>query len=322
MRTRLEDADRVGDLHVARAGCSASGLGFVRSWYLMSTATIAAASRRRGRARTPRRSAQAVEVRGIEPARRVGEPDVADRARRVGPPGVDGAVGAREVGRQVAEQVEGERLRRQQVGPQPLVVEALVRARRGRAGARRGQRAGGHEVRARLASVVERQAAPDRPHRLPSGRGRSAACRSGVRAPRATAPGGSAADGGTPSSPAAPARGRRPPSSARPRAPGARGSWSIGARGRQLRPSRGPLLELPKPLRGRRSRLGRVGDERQPGVGGEIETLEVEGQVADEWMAEPLVPARWNRTSWPAHRIRNSSLRVESTPTRSVRARS
>jgi hypothetical protein len=47
------------------------------------------------------------------------------RSRR--PPGVDGPVGAVRVGGDVAEQVDRKRLGGQQVGPQALVVEDLVR---------------------------------------------------------------------------------------------------------------------------------------------------------------------------------------------------
>ena len=57
----------------------------------------------------------------------MGEADVGDGAGRVRPPGVDGPVGQPEVGGQVAEEVEGHRRRRQEVGPQALVIEALVR---------------------------------------------------------------------------------------------------------------------------------------------------------------------------------------------------
>ena len=109
--------------------------------------------------------AEAVEVCGVEAPRRVGEADVAHGAGRVGPPRVHGAVGPREVGGQVAEQVEAQGGRRQEVGPQPLVVEALVGLgdRRARAGG--GERAGGEEAGTRVAPVVEREPAADEPDR-------------------------------------------------------------------------------------------------------------------------------------------------------------
>ena len=84
---------------------------------------------------------EVAEVGRIEPPGRVREADVAHGAGRVRPPGVDGPVGEREVGGQVAEQVEGHRRRRQEVGPQSLVIEALVRFRDGRSGPRRVERA-------------------------------------------------------------------------------------------------------------------------------------------------------------------------------------
>src|SRR5262245_3438619 len=77
---------------------------------------------------------QAVEIRRVQPSRRVGETDVADGARRVGPPGVDGPVGEREVDSQIAEEVEGQRRGPQEVGPQSLVIEGLVTFDHGRPG--------------------------------------------------------------------------------------------------------------------------------------------------------------------------------------------
>ena len=74
-----------------------------------------------------------------------------------------GPIGQSEVGGEVAEQVERQRRRRQQVGPQPLVVEALTRLDERGAGPGRVQRGGREEVRAGVAGVVERQPAPHRP---------------------------------------------------------------------------------------------------------------------------------------------------------------
>ena len=110
--------------------------------------------------------AQAVEVRRIEATRRVREAHVGHGARCIRPPGVHGPVGEPEVARQVAEQVEAERRRPEEVGPQPLVIETLVRFRRGRSGPRRLERAGGDEVRPGLAGVVEGKPTSDRPHRF------------------------------------------------------------------------------------------------------------------------------------------------------------
>ena len=97
----------------------------------------------------------------IEPARRVREADLGHSAWRIRPPRVDGAVGEPEVGGQVTEQVEAERRRPQEVGPQPLVIEALVTFDDRRSGLRRVERARGDEVRAGLLGVGEREAAAD-----------------------------------------------------------------------------------------------------------------------------------------------------------------
>ena len=113
--------------------------------------------------------AEAVEVGRVEAAGRVREADVAHGAGRVRPPRVDGAVGQPEVGGQVAEEVEGQRRRPQEVGPQPLVVEALVRLDDGRSRPRRVERAGGEEVRAGLPRVGEREAASDGTYRHAAG---------------------------------------------------------------------------------------------------------------------------------------------------------
>jgi len=83
---------------------------------------------------------------------------------------VDGAVGEREVAGRLAEEVERKRWRPQEVRPQPLMIEALVRLDEGRSRPRRGEGAGGDEVRAGLARVGERQPAPDG-RTVPPGRG-------------------------------------------------------------------------------------------------------------------------------------------------------
>ena len=51
----------------------------------------------------------------------------------------------------------------------------------------------------------------------------------------------------------------------------------------------------------------------------EARALRSRAEVADERVVQRLVPVRWNLTSWAAQRTRNSSLRVESSPTRSDR---
>jgi hypothetical protein len=79
---------------------------------------------------------------------------------------VHGAVRELQVRGQVAEQVDGQRRRPQQVGPQPLVVEALARLDDGRSCFRRRECARRDEVRAGLARVLERQPAPEEPRRL------------------------------------------------------------------------------------------------------------------------------------------------------------
>ena len=107
----------------------------------------------------------------IEPPRRVREADVAHGARHVGPPRVDGPVGEPEVGRQVAEQVEGQRRRPQELRPQSLVIEALVRFDDGRASLGRLVCGGGEEGRAGVAGVLEREATPGRTGRLRLSRG-------------------------------------------------------------------------------------------------------------------------------------------------------
>ena len=107
--------------------------------------------------------AEAVQVRRVEAPGRVLEADLPHRAGRVGPPGVHGPVGEREVGGEVAEEVERQRRRPEEVGPDALVIHGLVRLDRGRARPRRLQRSGSQEGRAGLARVVQWQAAADGP---------------------------------------------------------------------------------------------------------------------------------------------------------------
>src|SRR5205823_11451915 len=106
-----------------------------------------------------------VQVSGVEAPGRVGEADVAHGAGYIGPPRVYRAVSPREVTGQVAEHVEAQGLRRQEVGPQTLVVEALVRLRDRRARACRRERAGGDESGTGVAPVIEREPATDEPDR-------------------------------------------------------------------------------------------------------------------------------------------------------------
>jgi hypothetical protein len=84
---------------------------------------------------------------------------------------VDGPVCQPEVGGQVAEEVERHRRRGQKVGPESLVIEALVRFDDGGSGPRRVECACGEEVRAGLSGVGELQPAPDESRRPTVGRG-------------------------------------------------------------------------------------------------------------------------------------------------------
>ena len=85
---------------------------------------------------------------------------------------MDGAVGECEIGREVAEQVERQRLRREEVGPRPLVVEGLVALDRRGSAPRRGEGVGREEGRAGLLAEVERKPAADEPRRRAVGLGR------------------------------------------------------------------------------------------------------------------------------------------------------
>ena len=104
---------------------------------------------------------EVAEPRRIETARRVREADVDDASRHVRPPRVDGPVGEREVVGQVAEEVERQRRRPEELGPQSLVVEALVRFDEGRSRSCSVERVRGDEGRAGFLRVVERETAPD-----------------------------------------------------------------------------------------------------------------------------------------------------------------
>jgi len=95
----------------------------------------------------------------------VREANLAHGAGQVRPPGVDGTVGERGVGGEVAEEVERQRRRPEQVGPQALVVEALMRLDERRPRPGRVERGRGDEGRTRLARVLEREAAADQPRR-------------------------------------------------------------------------------------------------------------------------------------------------------------
>ena len=106
---------------------------------------------------------QAVQPLRLEPPGRVEEPHVHDTARRVGEPGVDEAVGPRVVGCEVAQQVEGERLGRQQVRPQALVIDALLALDDRGSGRDRLERGRRHEARTGVTAVGQRDPAPDRP---------------------------------------------------------------------------------------------------------------------------------------------------------------
>ena len=145
--------------------------GFARSWYSTSSATIPCVPSPRVEHERRSERPEAVQVRRIETARRMREADVAHGAGRVGPPRVDGAVGQPEVAGEVAEEVEGQRRRREEIGPQSLVVEALVRLDGGRPRPHRVERAGGDEVRARSPARTRAAAGSRRVVPAPSARG-------------------------------------------------------------------------------------------------------------------------------------------------------
>ncbi len=163
--------------------------------------------------------AQAVDVCRVEPARRVGEAHLADSAGGVGKPAVQGTIGQGEVGGQVTEQVERQRQRRQQVGPQPLVVETLTRLDVCGAGSGSIQRGWGEEGRAGVGGHTRGAVgSPPASPRYRRASGQSVGCRSEAGSPRASAPGDIGPGDGTRTSPAGGGSDRRPPSRTRPRA--------------------------------------------------------------------------------------------------------
>src|SRR5215831_6264265 len=90
------------------------------------------------------------------------EAELPDGAWSVRPPARDEPVRV-----DLAEEVEGQRLRPEQVGPEALMVEALARLDVRRPRPSCGERAGTDEVGAPLARVVERQPAADESRGLP-----------------------------------------------------------------------------------------------------------------------------------------------------------
>ena len=109
---------------------------------------------------------EVAEPRGIEPARRVREANVVDRAGHVRQPRVNGSVGKRVVRREIAEEVEGQRRRPQEIGPQALMVEALVPFDGRRPRSRRLERVLREEGGSGLARIVEGKTPADRTRRL------------------------------------------------------------------------------------------------------------------------------------------------------------
>ena len=104
---------------------------------------------------------EAVQVCRIETTGRMREADGTHDAGRIRPPLLDGAAGEPEIAGEVAEKVEGQRRRREEIGPQSLVVEALVRLDGRCPGLRRVERARTDEVRPGRLPVRERHPAPD-----------------------------------------------------------------------------------------------------------------------------------------------------------------
>ena len=107
------------------------------------------------------KGAEAVGVARIEPPGRVREAHVGDPARCRRPPGVHRPVGSVQVGGEVAEQVDRKRLGGQQVGPEALVVEDLVRLDERPAGPGGREGPSGEEARPALPREVEVEAAAD-----------------------------------------------------------------------------------------------------------------------------------------------------------------
>ena len=86
----------------------------------------------------------------------MGEADLHHAPRRIRPPGPHQALGEVEIGGEVAEEVEGERRRPQQVRPEPLPVDALIRLDHRDPLVHGCERGGSEKVRAGVARVVER----------------------------------------------------------------------------------------------------------------------------------------------------------------------
>lgn len=82
------------------------------------------------------------------------------------------------------------------------------------------------------------------------------------------------------------------PSLAVPQADPDRSGLVLGAGvdGRESRPGPTPALELTQRRFGRRARLGRVRDDHEASVGGELESLEGQRQIPDQRVVEALGP--------------------------------
>ena len=81
----------------------------------------------------------------------------------------------------------------------------------------------------------------------------------------------------------------------------------------------GPAGEEVQPLAGRRPRLGAVEGQLLAAVAGELDSFEVECELADDGVVEPLRAGAVQVDVVRGPSTRNSSLRVESSPMRSVR---
>ena len=165
-RAACEDAGPLGDLDVAPQVARLGGLGLHPLVVLDGDAYDPVRPVSEVEHEGGIEGAQAVQVRGVEAAWRVCEADVTDGAGRLRPPGMDSTVGKRAIRGQVAEEVEGERRRPQEVGPQSLMVEALVSFGHGRSGSRRLEGSSGEKGGAGLTGVGEREAASDGSSRL------------------------------------------------------------------------------------------------------------------------------------------------------------
>jgi hypothetical protein len=85
---------------------------------------------------------------------------------------------------------------------------------------------------------------------------------------------------------------------------------------------RGPATEEVERLCGLGSGVGDVGHDCQPGIGGQLYAVVGEGDVADDGVVEVLGTGVVEADVVGAQRVRNSSLCVESSPTRFERSRS